>query len=61
MKNFKYVLTSIILSLFLNFSFLFLFSFLNTKDAPIYIIGISIISTIIFCTLKILDKINLNK
>ncbi|MDK0785853.1 hypothetical protein [Clostridium perfringens] len=56
---FKMIFKSIGLAIVIIFAFLFVLgNILNGKDAPIVIIELAIISTIIFCTYIIIDKID---
>ncbi|GAA0099210.1 hypothetical protein UT300011_26740 [Clostridium perfringens] len=55
----KLILKSIGIATFVIFSFLIILGNIsNGKDTPIFIIALSIISTMIFCTFIIIDKIN---
>ncbi|GAA0066662.1 hypothetical protein UT300002_14440 [Clostridium perfringens] len=55
----KLILKSIGIATFIIFSFLIILgNMLNGKEAPMVIIALLIISTIIFCTFIIIDKIN---
>lgn len=61
---FKMIFKSIGLAIVIIFAFLFVLgSILNGKDAAIMVVGLATISTIIFCTYTVIDKIdkNLNK
>lgn len=61
---FKMIFKSIGLAIVIIFAFLFVLgSILNVKDAAIMVVGLATISTIIFCTYTVIDKIdkNLNK
>ena len=58
---FKMIFKSIGLAIVIIFAFLFVLgNILNGKDAPIVIIALAIISTIIFCTYIIIDKMDKN-
>ena len=58
------IFKSIGLAIVIIFAFLFVLeSILSGKDAGIMVVGLATISTIIFCTYTVIDKIdkNLNK
>lgn len=58
---FKMIFKSIGLTIVIIFAFLFVLgSILNGKDAGIMIIGWATISTVIFCTYTVIDKIDKN-
>lgn len=55
------IFKSIVLAIVIMFAFLFVLgNILNGKDAGIMIIGLSVMSTIIFCTYTIIDTIKKN-
>ena len=58
---FKMIFKSIGLAIVIIFAFLFVLgSILNGKDAAIMVVGLATISTIIFCTYTVIDKIDKN-
>ncbi|WP_300857730.1 hypothetical protein [uncultured Clostridium sp.] len=58
MINKKNILKSIILSLFITFTFIILFDFLKVKNDSMGIaITIIIVFTMLFCTYEIIDEI----
>lgn len=60
-KYFKIILKSLFLSILVNFSFLYVFSFIiNTGDVVGIINGISIIFTIFLCTFLIINELKNN-
>lgn len=55
------IFKSIGLAIVIIFAFLFVLgSILNGKDAAIMVVGLATISTIIFCTYTVIDKIDKN-